>query len=309
MTTKEIITAKQKQSLKNTLSDMIYGKIPERPTHLTVAFVSEDKHFAAGKAELKRINLICDFEGKIRDIPLSLITPKGKKIQKYIIYLGYDSNIPGKYLPCEEIIDRGYGLVILDHSVIAKCDGDFKGGIGSVIKISRKRKDAPSKIALWAWGVMRIVDYLCDLDNVDKDRIAVTGHSLLGKAALLACAFDDRIQIVIANDSMTMGFATPAEQAAEEHPYLFCPRYIELVEKGKAPADHNLLLKLCADRKIMVGAAEDDPRSNSAGELEQLKRLIASGYPEDNFYYHSRQGSHYLSRDDWNVFLDNLDSI
>lgn len=307
MTAKEILCERDKKRLLEELSSRIYGTIPERPTHLSDDFVSEDKHFAAGKAVLKRIKLICDFEGRKKEIPLSVIAPVGKEIQKFIVYLSYDSNIPSRYLPCEEIIDRGYALAILDHSVITKFDGDFKGGIGTHIKITRKRKDAPSKIALWAWGIMRVVDYLCDLDYADKDRITVAAHSLLGKAALLACAFDERIKIVIANDSLNMGFAKPMEQVAEEYPYLFCPRYIELVERGEASADQGMLLKLCADRRILVGASEDDPRSNPEGELEQLKSLIADGYSKDNFYYHSRHGSHYLSRDDWNAFLDYLD--
>ena len=309
MTAKEILSDRDKMKLRRMLSDEIYGAIPERPTHLSDDFVSEDKHFAAGKAVLKRINLICDFEGRKKEIPLSVITPVGKEIQKFIVYLSYDSNIPSKYLPCEEIIDRGYALAILDRSVITNFDGNFKDGIGTHIKITRKRKDAPSKIALWAWGVMRVVDYLCDQSYVDKDRITVAAHSLLGKAALLACAFDERISIVIANDSMNMGFAVPPEQVAEEHPYLFCPRLIELVEKGEMPSDHGLLLELCADRRILVGVSEDDPRSDTEGELEQLKLLADRGYCGDNFHYHSRRGSHYLSRDDWKIFLDVLDDI
>jgi hypothetical protein len=309
MTAKEILCDRDKQRLRQQLSAQIFGVIPEKPTHLTTKFLSEDKHFAAGKAVLKRVDLICDFEGKTKEIPLSVITPTGKETQKFIVYLSYDSNAQGKYLPCEEIIDRGYALVILDHGVIAKCDGDFKSGICSHIKISRKRKDAPSKIALWAWGIMRVMDYLCDLDYVDKDRITVAAHSMLGKAALLACAFDERIKIVIANDSLNMGFAIPVDQVAEEHPYLFCPRHTELVEIGETSDDHGLLLKLCADRKILVGVAEDDPRSNPEAELKHLKSLIAEGYSEDNLHYHSRRGSHYLSRDDWNAFLDDLDNI
>ncbi len=309
MTAKEILCGGDTKKLRKELSSQIYGEIPDRPTHLSDDFVSEDKHFAAGKATLKSIKLICDFEGRKKEFPLSVITPVGKEIQKFIIYLSYDSNIPSRYLPCEEIVDRGYALAILDHSVITNFDGNFKDGIGTHIKITRKRKDAPSKIALWAWGVMRVVDYLCTLEYVDKDRITVAAHSLLGKAALLACAFDNRIRIVIANDSMNMGFAQLVEQVAEEHPYLFCPRFIELVENGETPADHGLLLRLCADRKVLVGVSEDDPRSTPEGELELIKALVYQGYCQDNFHYHSRHGSHYLSRDDWKVFLDNLDTI
>ena len=44
MTAKEILSDRDKMKLRRMLSDEIYGAIPERPTHLSDDFVSEDKH-------------------------------------------------------------------------------------------------------------------------------------------------------------------------------------------------------------------------------------------------------------------------
>src|SRR5205823_7084020 len=52
-------------------------------------------------------------------------------------------------------------------------------------------------IMSWAWGIHRAVDYLVTDKSIDAKRIAVVGHSRLGKTALLAGAFDDRIAVVI----------------------------------------------------------------------------------------------------------------
>ena len=62
-------------------------------------------------------------------------------------------------------------------------------------------------LAGWAWGFHRCVDVLCALAFVDKNRIAVTGHSRGGKAALLAGATDDRIALTAPNGSGAGGAA------------------------------------------------------------------------------------------------------
>jgi hypothetical protein len=51
-------------------------------------------------------------------------------------------------------------------------------------------------ISVWAWGVLRIVDYVYNLDQINKQQIIITGHSRNGKTSLLAGALDERIAIV-----------------------------------------------------------------------------------------------------------------
>lgn len=60
-------------------------------------------------------------------------------------------------------------------------------------------------ISAWAWGYHRVVDALMQLDFVDPDRIAITGHSRGGKTVLLAGATDERIRYVNPNNSGTHG--------------------------------------------------------------------------------------------------------
>ena len=56
-------------------------------------------------------------------------------------------------------------------------------------------------LAVWAWGAMRVVDYLETRDDVDREKIGIVGHSRGGKMALLAGALDERFALVAANGS------------------------------------------------------------------------------------------------------------
>ncbi len=60
----------------------------------------------------------------------------------------------------------------------------------------------------WAWGTMRVVDYLQTDPSIDKTKIIVTGRSRIGKAALVSGAFDPRIAMVAPGASSGLG--TPA---------------------------------------------------------------------------------------------------
>src|SRR6202012_417811 len=65
-----------------------------------------------------------------------------------------------------------------------------------------ERADAPAPddcatLAAWAWGMMRALDYLVTVPEIDGVHVAAVGHSRNGKTALLAAAFDSRFAMVI----------------------------------------------------------------------------------------------------------------
>lgn len=191
-------------------------------------------------------------------------------------------------------------------------------------------------IGAWAFGLSRMVDYLAGDPAVDATRIAVVGHSRLGKAAVWAGANDERIGLVISNDSGNSGASLSRGNHGETvftickaFPHWFCSRYGQYGKNENAlPVDQNLLLACIAPRKLYVASAEDDLWSDPQGAFMSLKSASAAfalyhgqTLPEDMETYppvgqafhckamgtHMRSGGHDITAEDWRLYLAYMD--
>ena len=174
----------------------------------------------------------------------------------------------------------------------------------------------------WAWMAMRAVDYLLSRPDVDKGRIALTGHSRGGKQALLAAAFDERIGAVLPLSGNT-GEGTPwryttdmfvnesIEQITGSFPHWFHPRLRFFAgREHKLPVDQNLLAALVAPRALLLNSAYAESQGNPWG-FEQTYRSAREVYrflgSEDKIGLYLRAGEHMPSAEDIEVFLDFFD--
>lgn len=290
------------------LSENIYGEIPAKPVHLSCDVGEKDEFFAAGKAVLKRHTIICELDGERKiSFPITAIIPKEKTNIPAIISAEQNGDLPNKFLPIEEIIDRGYAVFCFNHADICDNTVDFKSKIYKSLA-SRRKKTAPGKIAMWAYAMIRIAEYVYDLDYIDKSRIIFSGHSYLGKSALLAGAFCDKAKFIIANDSYGFGSLSPHDSLPVTMPQMFCPNFAEENSVEHAKSEHYSLLLACSDKQVLVGAATDDVRSFPKFESECLNQVKLLN-PDFNYHFHTREGSQYFSRQDWNTYLDYIDSF
>jgi len=177
-------------------------------------------------------------------------------------------------------------------------------------------------LAVWAWGALRMVDYLMTCPEVQPDHIALTGHSRRGKTALLAAALDTRIALVAPHCSgaggagcfRILGVGSESLESIT-HPnrfhYWFQPRLREFARKeNRLPFDQHFLKALVAPRCIVSIEGLEDHWANPLG-TQQVWRATQPvfdflGVPERNVL-HVRPGGHDTTEEDWLTLLDYCD--
>jgi hypothetical protein len=328
---------RKKDKIKKLLVEREYGEIPRKPDHMYVEEGTTLENFACGKAVLKHLTFICEMDGEKFSFPAISVIPKLKTRCPAFVHIGFDKGQAGKYMPTEEIVERGFALFAFCYTEVTSDDGNFKNGIAKHLVKSRRKNIASGKIALWAWTAMRLMDYVESMsDVIDLDNVAVIGHSRLGKTALLAGAFDERFKYVISNESGCAGAALERGKIGERYdrisevfPYWFCPAFNRDAALGvEMPFDQNFLMSLSVPRCVMIGSAiEDvwaDPKSEflAVASLEPVYALYKKRglvhedqiptprtvLADGDAVYYVREGTHFLSRHDWNTYMDVIES-
>ena len=305
-----------------------YGYLPKGEVEVFAELLEEDKKFCAGKAVLCKLKLTCkgDFGEFSFPVMYSKQLSEGKK--PCFININFSPAVPDKYQPTEEIIDHGYSILSFCYQDVTSDDGDFTNGIAGLIYPDGKRGEYDcGKIGLWAWAVMRVMDYAMTLPELDHNCITVAGHSRLGKTALLAGMLDDRFFCAYSNNSGCGGASIEREKDGEKiadilrvFPYWFSEHFAIYTDKEEnLPFDQHFLLAANYPHLVYVASAEGDLWAGPKNEY--LSCIAASGYyekrgmagfvhpdrlakvgesfHEGNIGYHYRTGTHFFGRYDW----------
>ncbi len=333
ITTKEQWPLLRKEII-STLCNEEYGFLPPEPSNMMVDIVSEDTKFCAGKVTLTKVILKLQMDRGEFSFPVYCSIPNDAKSLPAFIHICFRDNVPDKYMPVEEICDNGFAIFSFCYNdVVVDANVGFKQGLSTLLyKDGNRNPNDCGTIAMWAWAASRVMDYVQTFDVIDKDNIAVVGHSRLGKTALLTGGLDERFAYVISNDSGCSGAAITRDKTGEHihhitksFPHWFCENYKKYVNKEQdLPFDQHFLLALTAPRKLYVASAEADSWADP--DSEYLSCIAASPvfellgvkgfvhpdkYPEPgdvfhngNIAYHLRKGTHYFGRYDWQKFME-----
>ena len=182
----------------------------------------------------------------------------------------------------------------------------------------------------WAWGLCRGLDLAEREYGIDATRAVVTGCSRLGKAALLAGAYDERFAVVAPNQTGKGGvpltrhpLGETIAREKESFPHWFKDSYLSYAGRDREiPYDQHQLLACVAPRRLLVTGFDSswfDTESeymacraaSPAWEALGLPGLPDRPFPSDydtscigsHVGYVRRTGQHGLSPYDWQWIL------
>lgn len=240
--------------------------------------------------------------------------------------------------PIVDILARGYAYAIVRYAEIQPDrPNTWKDGVIGLALAPGQEKPAPDEwgtIAAWTWGLSRIMDYLETDPAVDVKRVALVGHSRLGKTVLWSGATDPRYALIYSSQSGEMGaalsrrdYGESVDDMAANYGYQFAGNLQKYVAHwNDLPHEGHLLISLTAPRPVMVSGGSGDQWSDphgmflgmvAAGPVWRLLGQPDLGTTEmpaldtpvgsDRMMFINHNGPHVISPLDWKTFLDFAD--
>lgn len=315
----------RREEIREILSREFCGFPPRISFQTQGKMLRRDKDGFGGKAITEDWEVCITSDFSHTSFPFTLSLPKKEAKAPLFVYPAFHPLVADGI--GEEILDAGYGIAnVYYQDMTADYYDEHSSGLGRFC--ARNSFDSWGKLRMWAWGCSRILDVVEKDERIRTSQMAILGHSRLGKTALLAGAFDERFALTACVQSGAGGAALFRGKTGETVENLygkgsrlwFDGNFFEYLGRiQELPFDQHYLLSLIAPRYLYVtsaaGDAWADPVSEFLGcvaaspafERCNMKGLVCpdrlpktgESFDEGNIGYFLREGTHYLSRTDW----------
>jgi hypothetical protein len=330
----------------------IYGRIPPTAPKVTWQVAETDPKARDGAAARKKIVGAVGSNAEGPRITVTLTTPANASKPVPVILLvnfgggpppppgtaarGPAFNAHADPALADEILARGWGYATVGYGDIQPDRATTAGDAVMALAAAGRPAGTPvpaddwGTIGVWSWGVSRIIDYFETDMTVDAKRIAIFGHSRLGKTVLWASAKDERVAAVFSSCSGEMGAALArrdwgetVDDMAQNFPWQFAGAFQQYPGRwNDMPVDAHMLIALSAPRPVFITGGTADQWADPAGmfkaavaagpvyrllgrkdlgttELPALDTPLTSG--DIGWHYHT--GGHTATPADWKAFL------
>lgn len=341
----------RRPQILSSFSNLIYGRVPPEPSPIRTRYetVRTDREFLGGKATRRDVRIRFENEQASAEMLILVFTPNGaRRPVPSILKHSFDDTKSTMFVPhpdrpghlrngwpLGEILDRGFAFVaVYQQDLVRHNEVEFNRGIHRLFY--RDGQSFPKAnewgvLSAVAWGGSRALDYLATDTAIDHERVAVMGHSKMGKAALWTAAQDQRFALAISAQSGCAGaalwrrrFGETLELMVTRFPYWLSRNAWKFVNgEDDLPVDQHMLLALIAPRPVYVHSAVGDSWADARGEYlsayhaSEVYRLLGKRGLEDakspspgepildsDVGYHTREGGHSIEPYDWEQFLN-----
>lgn len=317
--------------------DLVYGGMPPDPTSVAVSLRSRGTvRRLAGEPQVSVYRVAVTVGSGALSLGLQVLTPRSGRRATGGLPVVIDPDACWWNLDdasVERFLGRGVAVARFDRTAVVAdpgaAPGTVRGGArGGVQPRTGGLYDLVAggefgALAAWAWGIQRVVDALHllaaeaprDAAPLDVSRVAITGFSRGGKAALLAGATDLRMGLVHAHASgaggaapfLVEGDGSEGMRVVERFPGWFGPQIgAYLGREAELPVDQHALLAAVMPRPLLLTCGDDDLWANPAGTAVAAEAAAAVarflGRPHA-VAVRTRPGGHYHGADDWATLL------